>query len=149
MKRSAFLLTTLLSCCICFAGAWGADSFSNDDALDWLNRCIESKDSKVVASALNTAIHSNSLEASDGAAAVAAAEVVAAAAGKPGKPLPKELDDWLKHQPKQELAKFAPVARKALVRVKDARVSELAQLWQESSDRQWDSTIAELEKRLK
>lgn len=148
MKRSAFLLTILLTCTICFAGAWGAGSFDNDDALDWVNMCIESKGSKVVASALNAALHSNSLDAPDGAAAVAAAEVVAAAGGKPGKIFPKELGNWLDRQPKQELAKLAPLARKALIRIKDPRVSELGQLWQESSDKQWDSAIAELEKRL-
>jgi hypothetical protein len=88
------------------------------------------------------------LQAPEGAAAVAAAEVVAAAKGNPGKGLPKELSDWLSHQPKQEIAKFAPAARKALTRVQDPQVSELGQLWEESSDKQWARMVAELEARL-
>jgi hypothetical protein len=88
------------------------------------------------------------MQAPEGAAAVAAAEVVAAAKGKPSKALPKELSDWLNHQPKQGIAKFAPVARAVLTRVKDPHVSELGQLWEESADKQWARTVAELETRL-
>jgi hypothetical protein len=88
------------------------------------------------------------LQAPEGAAAIAAAEVVAAAKGKPSKGLPKELSDWLKHQPRQEIAKLASVAREALTRVKNPHVSELGQLWEESADKQWAKTVAELEARL-
>jgi hypothetical protein len=88
------------------------------------------------------------LQLPEGAAAVAAAEVVAAAKGKPSEGLPNELSDWLGHQPKQEIAKLAPLARKALARVKDPRTSELAQLWNDSEDKQWAKTVTELEARL-
>lgn len=100
-------------------------------------------------SALQGAMRPGALEAPEGAAAVAAAELVAAAKGKPSKALPKELSDWLKLQPKQEIAKFAPVATKALIRVRNPEVSELRQAWDESSNKQWISTVTELETRLK
>lgn len=148
MKRPTVLLAALLTYGICLAGAWGPGTFENDDALDWVHLCAESTGSATIASALKSAMQPGALPAPEGAAAVAAAEVVAAAKGKPSKGLPRELSDWLNHQPKQEIAKFAPVARGALTRVKDPHVSELGQLWEESADQQWSRTIVELEARL-
>jgi hypothetical protein len=148
MKRFTVLLAALLTCSICLAGAWGPRTFDNDDALDWVHACTESKGNPVIASALEIAMQPGALQSPEGAAAIAAAEVVAAAKGKPSKELPKELSEWLNHQPKQEIAKFAPLARKALARVKDPQISELAQLWKESEDKQWAKTVAELEARL-
>lgn len=148
MKRLIVLLAALLTYSICLAGAWGPGTFDNDDALDWVQLCTESKGSAVIASALKTVMQPGALQAQDGAAAIAAAEVVAAARGKPSKRLPRELSDWLKNQPKQEIAKFAAVARKALARVKDPQVSELGHLWEESGEKQWSRTVAELEARL-
>jgi len=149
MKRLALLLTVLLTYSICLAGAWGPGTFDNDDALDWVHLCTESKGSAVIASAFKNAMQPGTLQAPEGAAAVAAAEVVAAAKGKPSNRLPEELSNWLDHQPKQEIAKFAAVARKALTRVKDPHVSELGQLWEESADKQWAEAVAELEARLR
>jgi hypothetical protein len=148
MKRFTVLLAALLMCSVCLAGAWGPGTFDNDDALDWAHACTESKGNSVVASALEIAMQPGALQSPEGAAAVAAAEVVAAAKGKPSKGLPDELSDWLEHQPKQEIAKLAPLARKALARVKDPRISELSQLWKESGGKQWAKTVAELEARL-
>lgn len=149
MKRIIVFFMALLTCSICLAGAWGPGAFENDDALDWVRLCIESKDGAVVASALKAALQPGDLQAPEAAAAIAAAEVVAAARGKPSAKLPKQLSDWLIHQPKQEIAKYAPIARKALNRAKDPRVSELGQLWEESAEKQWTSAVAELETRLK
>lgn len=149
MKRLIVFVIAFLICGIFLAGAWGPGSFENDDALDWVHLCAESKNSVVVGSALETALQPEGLQAPEGAAAIAAAEVVAAAKGKPSARLPKEVRDWLNHQPKEEIAKYAPLARKALVKVKDPSVSELAQIWKESTGKQWASTVAELETRLK
>lgn len=148
MKRYTVLLAALLKCSVCLAGAWGPGTFDNDDALDWVHACTESKGNSVIASALEIAMQPGALQAPEGAAAVAAAEVVAAAKGKPSNGLPNELSNWLTHQPKQEIAKLAPLARKALARIKDPQMSELGQLWKESEGKQWDRTIAELEARL-
>jgi len=149
MKRLIVFFMAFLTCGVCLAGAWGPGAFENDDALDWVHLCANSKDGAFIASALETALQPGGLQASEAAAAIAAAEVVAAAKGKPGVGLPKELSDWLNQQPKQEIAKYAPVARKALSRVKDPSVSELGQLWEESTDKHWARTVAELETRLK
>ena len=148
MKQFALLLVTLLACKICLAGAWGVGSFDNDDAMDWSQLCIESKGHAVIASTLQTAMKSGAIEAPEGAMAVAAAEVVAASKGRPNNALPKELADWLSRQPKQEIAKLVPEARKALMRVKDSQDSEVRQLWTESTHKQWVDAIAELVARL-
>lgn len=148
VKRFSVLLATLLTSTVCLAGAWGPGSFENDDALDWATLCTASKGSAAIASALNVAVNPGNLDAADGAAAVAAAELVAATNGKPDSALPKELVDWLNHQSRQEIAKLAPDAKRALVRVKDARSSELAQLWDGSVDKHWIEAIANLELRL-
>jgi hypothetical protein len=148
MKQYTVLLAALFTCSVCLAGAWGSGTFDNDDALDWVHACTESKGGSVIASTLEIAMRPGALQSPEGAAAVAAAEVVAAARGQPSKGLPDELGDWLSHQPKQEIAKLAPLARKALARVKDPQISELGQLWKESEDKQWTKTVAELEARL-
>lgn len=148
MKRAAALLAALLTCSVCLAGAWGSGSFENDDALDWVSLCTAAKGGAAIASALNVAIHPGNLDVAEGAAAVAAAELVAAANGKPGEALPKTVADWLNRQPKQEIAKLAPDAKRALARVKDPRSSELAQLWSETADTHWRDTVANLEARL-
>lgn len=148
MKAYAVLIAALLTCNACLAGAWGSGSFDNDDALDWVQSCTESKNTAPVAAALQLALKSGPLDASDGAAAIAAAELVAAAKGKPGKSLPKEVSDWLARQPKHEIAQLASIARKALARVKDPAASELRQLWMESDDKQWMSAIGQLDARL-
>jgi len=148
MKQYAFLIAALLASNICLAGAWGPKSFDNDDALDFVQLCIASKSPAPIAAALQAAIKPGTLEATEGAAAVVAAELVAAAKGKPNE-LPKELGDWFKQQPKQEIAKFSALARKALARVKDPDTSELRQLWQESGDKQWMNAMGDLDRRLR
>lgn len=148
MKRILLAVFVFLAHGVCLAGAWGPGSFENDDALDWAAQCVASKGAGMIGTTLQTALTSDAIEAPDGAMVVAAAEVVAAAKGKPGKALPQELRDWLDHQPNSEIAKLAPLARKALDRVKQVDVSELRQLWDESGDRHWASLISELEGRL-
>lgn len=130
------------------AGAWGDGSFENDDALDWVVECTQSAGPQVVAATLNGAIKAKYLEAPEGAAAVAAAELVAAARGKPSPNLPIELAAWLQRQPKAQLASLAPLARQALGKVLNPEASELRQLWSGDKKDRWESRIAELEARL-
>lgn len=148
MKRFALIIAALLLSNACSAGAWGPGSFDNDDALDWVQSCTESKTPAPIAAALQAAIKPGALDALEGAAAVAAAELVAVAKGKPGKSVPRELSDWLKRQSKHEIAKFAPIARKALARVKDPNTSELRQLWKDADDKPWMNVVGELDARL-
>lgn len=130
------------------AGAWGEGSFENDDALDWVSQCTQSAGTKVLAATLTSALKAKYLEAPDGSAAVAAAEVVAATQGRADPALPKELRSWLERQPKAEFAALLPMARQVLKKVRNPKESELALLWSEGKGIRWESRIAELEARL-
>ncbi|SFN43433.1 protein of unknown function [Formivibrio citricus] len=61
------------------AGAWGEGAFDNDDALDWVAQCTRSKDITPVSRALQAVLSTEYIEAPEGSAAIAAAEVVASA----------------------------------------------------------------------
>ena len=118
MKRA--LVASLLAVLplLVHAGAWGEGSFENDDALDWVGQCIKAGTTAPVSAALAAVLDGRYVQAPDGSEAVAAAEVVAAAMGKPG------------------------------FRVLDPKVSELSQLWAEARSTRWTEAIADLERRL-
>ena len=88
-----------------FMGAWGAGSFQNDGALDWLGALLESSDASCIRAALNCVVdhggtkssrpswleklrglreHIDWLTANDCSKAIAAAEVIAARFGREG-----------------------------------------------------------------
>jgi hypothetical protein len=130
------------------AGAWGPGSFENDDALDW-SQAFESKPGMgALVATLEVATGSGYLEAPEGSAAIASAEVVAAVAGKPSPKLPEALAAWARKQPKAEGIQRLPLARKAVERVARGEDSELRELWQEANTAAWQASIAELERRL-
>jgi hypothetical protein len=131
------------------AGAWGNDSFENDDALDWTATCKTSWSISLVRDAFSHAISAKYLEAPDGSVVVAAAEVVAAAKRRPHPKLPAELAAWVKHQGMGKLSRLAPLALKALKRVRDQKVSELRQLWDGGDPSGWLACISDLELRLR
>lgn len=149
MLVRAAALSLVLITGIARAGAWGDGSFENDDALDWGGECTSAKSVKPVSAALNVALRNKLIEAPDGAAAVAAAEIVAAALGQPSPKLPSQLRDWMKRQSSAQLVALAPNARSALTRVADPETSELAQMWSQVKANKWLESIAELQARLK
>lgn len=134
MNRRDFLALTALSAFIpcAKAGAWKSGSFDNDDALDWAGQCARSKGTSLISATLNAALVDGYLEAPECSAAVAAAEVVAASKGNSIKSLPKELVSWLDKQQKEEIAKLASIATKAVSRILNGPKSELQELWHEN-----------------
>jgi hypothetical protein len=148
MRLVAVLGILLSVATLAHAGAWGAGSFENDDALDWVAKCIKSMTTSPVASAFDAVLRGKYVEAPDGSAAVVAAEVVAGALGRPSTKMPAELRTWIQRQPREELSRLAPVARRALARVLDPTVSELHQLWTETSPDRWRAEVADLQSRL-
>lgn len=148
MKLIMGLIASILLTGPVYAGAWGAGSFENDDALDWVDECVKATSPVPVSTALKTAILSNYLEVPEGSRAVAAAEVVATALGKPNPKLPPQLRAWVQRQSSKSLVQLAPAARKALARVLDPKASELRQLWSEGTPNNWPEVIAELQSRL-
>ena len=78
-------------------GAWGTDSFANDDAMDWIAE-QEANGLAAVASAFAAvdAAADDYLDASIASSALAAAEVVAALLGGPSPTRPEsdEFETW-------------------------------------------------------
>jgi len=127
-------------------GAWGARSFENDDALDWVWELEESDDDSVVRSALAAAHDEGEIEAPEAACACAAAEVVAAASGSPAEWLPDEVRNWVTAHG-AAVAGLRAEAHAAVQRV--ATHSELQQLWAEAGDdAEWDKAVGDLLGRL-
>jgi hypothetical protein len=148
MKSLAIALFAAMLATSAYAGSWGAGSFENDDALDWVNQCVNGAGAQPLIAVFDRVKGSQLVEAPDGASAIAAAEVVAAALGKPGPGFPAELRGWLAKQPKSEIAAQATAAKRALKKVEDAQASELRQMWAEGKTTQWLSNVKGLEARL-
>jgi hypothetical protein len=130
-------------------GAWGAGSFENDDALDWLAELSDSGDIDTLRETLETALacEPEEREVDVASPALAAAEVVAAALGRPLSNLPEQVSPWVEEQDAQALRKLASLARKTVSAIKTG--SELRQLWEESDAlREWLAQVEELERRL-
>jgi hypothetical protein len=125
-------------------GAWGAGTFDNDDALDWLDDLVDGA-SDAIRGALE-ATEAESIEAPDASSALAAAEVVAAALGNPAADLPGEVSDWLEANGAKSAAALAPLARQAVERIRAN--SELKDLWEETDPSEWTAAVDDLHKRL-
>jgi hypothetical protein len=127
-------------------GAWGSGSFENDSAGDWSYE-LEDGDASTVRAALNQALGDEELEVDEASAVVAAAEIVAAALGKPGANLPEEVTDFLAKNGVSITAADGKLARQALERV--VAKSELQALWDENGpNNEWRPVMADLLARL-
>lgn len=138
-------------------GAWGTGSLENDAALDWLGE-LESEGSvgllestlALVADALPSFggddDEGDYIELDEACAALAAAEVVACALGRPGPELSDDLIIWIE-QHRSDLAVLAPLAARAVARARDD--SEASELWAETDGLQaWCDAVNELICRL-
>jgi hypothetical protein len=129
-------------------GAWGVGMFENDDAGDWVYQLEEANDLDLVRGTLLAAAdHEGYLEVPACSMALAAAEVVAALAGRPASDLPDEVLTWIgAHR-----LTVPPDLRALSVRALDqvAAGSELKELWAESEESgAWVDRLQELRSRL-
>jgi hypothetical protein len=150
-----------------FMGSWGAGSFENDWALDWLADFRQCEDVDFVRTALRRVVEHGGtkqypasiilrllgrphrtdwLDAHVAAQALAAAEIVAAWRGHPAAKLPRDLPTWLKQHATLSQPDLVPLARKAVTIVKTN--SELKDLWQEVDADTWQNAVEDLEQRL-
>ena len=143
-------------------GAWGAGSFENDSALDWIGDLLESKDASLIRATLNRAMEHDDtkrtsflgivrrrpekLPADVATQALAAAEIVAAWHGQPLAKLPKGTAEWLKQHMSSFEPKLVALAQQAVNEVKTN--SELKALWEEGDASQWQNAVMDLEQRL-
>jgi hypothetical protein len=136
-------------------GAWGHAPFDNDDAADWVAELEEAPDDGVLERTLAAVASAGAdeyVEASDGACAVAAAEVVAAALGGSrdrlvaGGSFAEGAVAWVEAHGARVRPELVSVALAAIRRVRDR--SELRELWDDAGADDWLAELAELERRL-
>lgn len=128
-------------------GTWGIGPFDNDAASDWVEDLEDADDLTLAIDALERVRTDQYVEADDAAVAVAAAEVVAAAGGRPHGDLPPEVAAWVARSDVTFLPEHAEAAADAVGRVR-AGDSELAELWADADDRSWHGHLDDLSARL-
>ncbi len=131
-------------------GAWGINTFENDDASDWLGEFCDEPNEDLLFDAFATVndIGDDYLESPESSAALAAAEVVAALRGKLSTNLPDEAQECIKSFKLNPSDELITSAQKAVARVQTN--SELKELWDESDDSmQWQQSVADVAQRLK
>ena len=132
-------------------GAWGADSFENDDASDWLADFCDGPDPALILNALTTVAEMDAgdyLEAPDCSVGIAAAEVVAALKSAPNTLLPDDAKTCFSKLAIKADPSLIALALNAIERIKTN--SELRELWDESEvPDDWYQAVTNLEVRLR
>ncbi len=132
-------------------GAWGTGIYDNDDAADWAHG-LSTGGLALVRSSLQ-AVHAEPyLEAQEGAAALAAADVIARlkSGGGEQSPYAEDVMNWVdQHEDDDAWMALLPAARDA-VRVVQSESSELRELWAEDETAlsDWLVIVTELQARL-
>ena len=127
-------------------GAWGTGPFDNDDAADWVYT-LEVDGIDAVDTALADAVEADDLAQPLDANAVAAAEVVAAALGRPVADLPEAVASIAGGLASRVTSEHVEQARTVAQRVLAS--SEIGELWAESDDDAvWRAAMADLIARL-
>ncbi|HWZ44327.1 MAG TPA: DUF4259 domain-containing protein [Candidatus Saccharimonadales bacterium] len=130
-------------------GAWGPGCFENDDASDWADDLEGSSGIGMIKEALKAVEKNKFPESPDCCIALAAAEVVAAAKGKPSPDFPEGLKGWLAAQKdRSALTALDKVTINVINKVQ--LKSELKELWEDSSDwLAWSKVLNDLQNRVK
>ena len=127
-------------------GAWGTGAFDNDDAADWVY-ILETDGIDAVDAALSDALEADDLAQPLDTNAVAAAEVVAAALGRPAAELPEAVATLAGDLASRVTDEHLEQARTAAQRVLAS--SEIGELWAESDeDAAWRAAMDDLIARL-
>ena len=129
-------------------GARETGNFGNDDASDWVYDLQESSGADLLKEAFAAVNGNDYPETPDCCIALAAAEIVASAKGKPPSDLPEDARKWLGNQEEVDDIK-ALVKRATSVVNKISVKSELRDLWEESDSwHDWQQVVEGLLRRL-
>ena len=132
-------------------GAWGLGSFDNDDAADFLAEVTGGSGLASIRAIFGTVLGAEDyVEAPDASQAIAAAEIVAAALGRPTPAAQNEhaLVDWLARTRPAVDPGLTKQAAQALDRILAAN-SELRELWEEEDEASgWQAAVEDLRSRL-
>ena len=123
-------------------GAWGAGSFENDESRDWLGNMRERRGLDWL-EIINTLIAGSNRDTSDEVRAIAAAEIVSAAAGHPVGSIPAEAVE-LANQLGTPTSEVVLAARSTVEQL--LQDSELKELFE--SDEEWADAMLDLARRL-
>ena len=129
-------------------GAWGYRTFEDDTSCDWIGEFKARPGRERLKTALEAVLRADDIDDLLGSAALAAAEVVAALAGKPSDLLPGEVGRWVGGQTPADPA-LRQKATEAVARVFQA--SELRETWADAGGsglREWQQALDELKSRL-
>jgi hypothetical protein len=131
-------------------GVWGTGIYDNDDAADWSSE-FPTHGMQAVADALDAVLDVEYIESPDGAAALAAADVVARLVSGRGEESVycEEAAAWTDAHPGPPAPELIAKAVLAVERVRGDN-SELAELWSEDSASvaRWRASLADLVERL-
>jgi hypothetical protein len=129
-------------------GAWGLGVFENDSAADWIGELLGSNGTSAIAAALEIVASADDyIEVDEGSAALAAIEVLNLMKGVGPESVPDPVSEWVEQNLGQNVSRLIPLAKRALGKVADAKLSEVAQLWLEQ-DYDWDGMVADIRARL-
>ncbi len=134
-------------------GAWGTGIFENDVAMDWAADFQRAPSEQSLRAALEAVVGAEDyLERDPGSYALAAAEVLAAARGRPCRDIPRALRDWAAANQGVATPGLAAQALAAIDCVMIVESSEVAGLWAETAKdtdaAAWRANIDDLKQRL-
>ncbi len=130
--------------------AWGVGNFENEPANDWLEDLCESKDLQAIMIALSGVVEfsgTTELEIADCCCALAAAEIVAAAASCPVSELPPNGRKFVKEMSLGVTESVLALTIKAIEQIRIA--SSLLRYWKSQKKlSEWLGVLENLEERL-
>ena len=145
-------------------GAWGTKSFENDSTCDWYDEfCDGDQSVDQLEDAFDDVIENEDyLDYDFCTAALAAAEIIAAAFGNPSEDFPDEeyhtgedgesilAEPDLGNIRREVTSEIVEKAQRAVKKVRQYRRSELRELWEDSEEyEEWQATTQDLIDRLK
>src|SRR4051812_49117326 len=149
-RTTLILIAFFLSFTSAYAGAWGYESFANDDALDWVENSLMPGGQRAVEKTIaGVAKGKGYLQAPEGCFAIAACEVLAAAQGRASPNLPKDIAALAKRLSSKPNESVRKNARDALDRVLGDQ-SELSALWKDAKVdfEKWKKSVEDLKSRV-
>lgn len=126
---------------------WGSGSFENEDAQNFLRALHLKEPADLHQILVRAADHEGYLDASESSVVIAAAEVVAAAKGRPPEAVPHQIEEWVSKIEGAPSDATSEVAHRAVNKVRTN--SELKDLWLEAEGlNEWSAAVRDLEQRL-
>jgi hypothetical protein len=134
-------------------GTWGTGIFEDDDAMDWVRDFEQAPSERLLREAFEAVVGvGDYIERDLGRYALAAAEVLAAAKGRPCRDLPQPLKDLAAANQVVATPKLVALSLTAIDRVMIVESSEVAELWattaRDADAAVWLANIDNLRQRL-